>query len=282
MRIFRDNYYCLIAGLPDLLLDEGKVHFTLREFRNSLPNEVSGHDYKLTNLIFLRYDNQNLLNLLGKKEEPHHDLGNYSAEMLEDETREPTGKLPGYMAEFIRSYHEKSPVYPELSWENQLETLFYDYLIETRNDFLKDWFIFDLNLNNVITALNCRKFKIPVENHLIGNNPVTEAIHRSNSRDFGLSAAFDQIEYVLNAFENTNLTVREKQLDMLRWNWLDDHTFFHYFTIEKVISFLIKLQITERWLFMDKTAGKEIFVKLLADLGKSYELPEEFTLRKKF
>lgn len=282
MKFIKNNYYCLIAGLPDLLIDEGKIHFTLREFRNDLETELSKDDYELVLMLFRSFDNQNILNSFHKTNEPHHDFGTIDANQIDDEIKEPSKNLPDYLVKFINSFNEKNPLSGELSWENQLETLYFQHLLETENDFLRDWFSFSLDLKNILTALSCRKYKIPVENHLIGNNYVVESILRSNSRDFGLSSGFDQIESILNAFENNNLIEREKQIDYIRWNWLEDNTFFHYFTIEKVLSFVIKLQITERWLNLDKAIGKEIFVKLLGDLGKSYELPEEFSLRKKF
>lgn len=282
MKLIRNNYYCLIAGLPDLLIDEGKVHFTLREFKNDLKNELSKDDYELVLLLFRPYDNQNLLNQLLKTNLPHLDLGAFEAILLDDEIKEPSKVLPDYLTQFIISFKERNPLYPDLSLENQLETLFYNDLLKNDNEFLRNWFEFELNVKNIMTALNCRKYRIPVENHLIGSNSVVESIIRSNSRDFGLSSEFGFIDAVLNAFENHDLPEREKQLDLLKWSWLDDNTFFHYFTIEKVLSFVIKLQITERWLFLDKAAGKEIFIKLLGDLGKSYELPDDFSLRKKF
>ena len=60
----KQNYYYLIAGLPELSLDDNKLNLTVREFRELYYPELAADDRALLDLIYLSYDNANLLSLL--------------------------------------------------------------------------------------------------------------------------------------------------------------------------------------------------------------------------
>ena len=58
------NYYCLVAGLPDLSLEDGKLNYTVANFKSEIYSELSEKDRKLIDLFYLKFDNANLLKLL--------------------------------------------------------------------------------------------------------------------------------------------------------------------------------------------------------------------------
>ena len=60
--------------------------------------------------------------------------------------------------------------------------------------------------------------------------------------------------------------------------YLDEKITFKYFSMEVVISYAIKLSITEKWINLDKKSGEEMFNKLLKDLETSFQFPDEFNL----
>jgi hypothetical protein len=69
---------------------------------------------------------------------------------------------------------------------------------------------------------------------------------------------------------------REKKIDLLKWNWMEDNTFFNYFTIEKIFVFLMKLEMIERWISLDKEKGNEMFRQLIGQLKDEVQIPQEF------
>jgi hypothetical protein len=70
---------------------------------------------------------------------------------------------------------------------------------------------------------------------------------------------------------------REKKVDMLKWKWLEDESFFHYFTIERIFVFLMQLEMIERWVTLDKEAGEKTFRELVKGMKKgSVSALEEF------
>lgn len=270
------NYYYLVAGLQDITIDVHKLQFSQTAFREELKAHIHPDDYKLAECLFLQFDNANLLNLLLKNGKPYNERGNYNQDTLEENIKEPL-QLPGYMAQFITAFKSKEPLMPELSPENELTTLFFDQMLKQENQFLRKWFEFELNVRNIVTALLARKYEISYENQIIGTGETSEIIRKSHARDFGLGAELNYIEDLSNIIRNENIQEREKAIDDLRWKYLDDETFFEYFTIEKVLAFTIKLGISERWLGIDKEVGNEMFRKLLKELQSSYKLPETFT-----
>ena len=45
------NYYCLVAGLPDLSLEDGKLNYTVANFKSEIYPELSEKDRKLIDLF---------------------------------------------------------------------------------------------------------------------------------------------------------------------------------------------------------------------------------------
>ena len=87
--MLKRNYYYLVAGLPDILLDQKKIPFTLIELKQELQYHLHPKDYQLVEYLFLPFDNANFLNILLKKDAAFNPLGNYSESFLIEEIKEP-------------------------------------------------------------------------------------------------------------------------------------------------------------------------------------------------
>lgn len=275
--MFRRNYYYLVAGLPDIVLDQKKLSASISDFREEMKYHVHPDDFSLIELFFLPFDNINLLNLLQKNNKPFSQMGNYSQSQLEQEIKEPA-ILPSYLQKFIFAFKDDKAIFQGYSWENQLTWLYYNYVSEVRNDFIRSWFEFNLHVNNILAAFNVRKFKLSKETVYIGDNFITEALKRSSLKDFGLSNDFEYMDKLLDIDDNGNSMEKEKAVDMLKWARLDELNTFNYFTIEVLIAFIIKLFMVDRWIKLDPETGKKMFKQIINDLEKSYEFPKEFKI----
>jgi hypothetical protein len=198
-------------------------------------------------------------------------------EELEEEIRSPES-LPEYLTEFIDAYKNATPIKPGMSWENQLIHLFYGNICNDEKFFIRSWFLFEFNLKNILTGLNSRKHGTPLENEIIGDDYVAQNLKKSNERYFGLSKELDYIEPIINLFEHKDMLEREKGIDQLKWDYLDELTTFEYFSVEVLISFFIKLGIAERWVKLDKETGKIFLNKMVNELRESFVFPEEYVL----
>jgi hypothetical protein len=253
------------------------------EFKKELEENTKARDYELIEMLFLPYDNENLLHFLNETPDQFNQLGKFTANDFENEfSDDKKNILPSYMYSFYEIYKDEEQQHSQVkSWENLLTEMYFQHALKTQNRFLKQWFEFNLNIKNILTGINCRRFNFSPEKHIIGDNFISNSILKNASKDFGLDVDFPVVLDLISISEKENLLARERDLDMLRWKKIDEITLFDYFTIDVVLAFTIKLDIAYRWLLLDEEEGRKIFKQIISDLKKSFEFPKEFTLNGK-
>ena len=188
------------------------------------------------------------------------------------------GSLPPYMIKFIQDYlsQQEAGVTSDVLVEDWLSGLYYDYAMRCKNEFVSSWFEFNLNTNNVLVAMAARKYKLPIATLIVGDTEICEALKTSNARDFGLTTELEYFDQLQKISETDDLVEREKRLDQLRWKWMEDKTFFDYFSIERLYVFLLQLEIIERWISLDKEKGNQMFREIIDSLKGEVRVPSEF------
>lgn len=274
-------YYYLVAGLPDISLEDGKLSYTISDFRAESYGDLSAKDQALIDLFYLKYDHADLLSLLKDKDAVTQGKGNFSSEDLLQliasvkEGEKPDAKFPSYLYDFIAQYLAL-PADELYKAENLLASAYYAYAMKPKNPFIASWFEFNLNINNILAAFAARKYKMNVAEVIVGDTEVCEMLRTSNARDFGLSETLDYFEPLQRLVETDDLVEREKKVDQLKWKWLEDASFFHYFTVERLFVFLLQLEMIERWVLLDKEKGSELFRQMIQNLKDEVQIPEEF------
>ena len=275
------KYYCLIAGLPQISLEDGKPFYTVSSFKEELGSALTQGDQKLVDLFFLKYDNKNLLGCLRDADYKADARGSFSIgdfqevarSIKEEEPAPKKSRLPSYMTDFLEMFvasHAKGQS-GDISWEDRLSALYYAYAMKCRNKFVADWFELNLNINNMLTALTCRKYGLDKAKYIVGDNLVADALRKSTSRDFGLGDEVDYLPELQRITEENDLMVREKKVDLLKWSWLEENTFFKKFEVESVFAYLLELEMVERWATLDKAAGEKTFREIVRAMKKGSE-----------
>ncbi len=284
------KYYYLVSGLPDISLDDGKLAYTVADFRAEMEATLSAKDQKLIDLFFLKYDNANLLAYLKDPDASLDPCGRITREQFEavykalkEEEKLPKDEaIPAYHVTFIQRYlaeeqSEQKGEKAQVSWEDQLAALYYEAAMKAPNPFVAGWFELNLNINNVLTAITCRKYGFDKSLYIVGHNEIAEQIRTSNARDFGLSDAVEYLPELQRIAEETDLYARERKIDLLKWKWLEDQTFFKTFDMERVFAYLLQLEMIERWVNLDKVRGEQTFRELVGAMKKgSDHALEEF------
>ncbi len=275
-------YYYLVAGLPELTLEDSKLSYTVADFKAELYPDLSDEDRRLIDLFYLKFDNANVLKLLKDKDAAIDSRGNYSAEelaefisSLKDGDEVADAVFPSYLSTFISEYFN-TPAEDDFLHEDRLAALYYAYAMKCRNKFVSSWFAFNLTMNNVLVALTARKFKMDIAPLIVGDTEVCEALRTSGARDFGLTGEVDFLDQLVKISETEELVEREKKIDQLRWNWMEEATFFNYFTVERLFVFLLQLEMIERWISLDKEKGNQLFRSIIATLKDEVRIPAEF------
>lgn len=269
--VFEKSYTAFIAGLPEISWDDRKLSLSVHDFREQAKDFITGEDEKLLDLFFLPLDNVQVLRLLNKIEPDANLQTVYPLKQLEDEVQEPGGLLPSYLDRFIRDFKDEH-LDQEMTPENALSRMYYEYMMRTDNKLVGTYAEFSMNLKNLVTALNCRKFGRDIHREVIGDNEFALALKTSGSKDFGLSMDYPYVEKVIALMENDNLVERERGLDLLIWDFLDEAVVFEYFSIERVISFMLRLMIVERWSKMSSESGRRVFMEMVSKLKESFNV----------
>lgn len=275
------NYYYLVAGLPTLSLDDGKLSYTVENFKSEFYPSLSDKDKKLIDLFYLKFDNVNLLKLLRNKDAETDSRGNYTTDDLlllieavrQGDTREK--RFPSYLYDFVALYIQNSGEAHFMA-EEALAAAYYAYAMKCRNRFVSRWFEFSLNVNNILSAFISRKYKLEVAPRIVGDTEVGEQLRTSNARDFGLGEQLEYMEELQRIAEMDELVEREKKTDLLAWKWMENESFFNYFTVERLFVFLLQLEMIERWISLDKEKGSELFRQMIQHLKEEVQIPEEF------
>lgn len=275
------SYYCLMAGLPDISLDDTKAACSVADFKTELEEILSPSDKKLLSYFYLKYDCTNLVKLLKDSESEISPLGNYSQEQYKDlmvsarEMNFNVHRFPAFMSIFAREYSynkDKEGYFPE----DALALEYYKYAMKCSNRMIAEWFQLNFNITNILTALIARKNGWNVSDYILGNNNVTEMIRDNNTKDFNLSYEYDYVSDLMKIVDCEDPVEKEKRIDAFKWVWLDEQTFFDGFSIEAVFAYLCKLEMLERWSKLDVETGRETFRQIIENLRGEARVPEEF------
>lgn len=272
------NYYCQIAGLPEIAFDGSKLQFSVQQFKDEIYPSLSPADASCMNLFFLACDNANILELLRNGENARIlQCGCYTVDELHEiissakEGDKPIDGVPQYIYRFLNNYFEKEGQ-SRILWDDVLSAGYYEYASQCPNAFIAGWFAFNRNVNNILVAMAARKYKMSVADAVVGDDDIAEALRTSAARDFGLSDSVEYLEELQRINENGNLLERERQLDNMRWRWLEENSVFNYFTIERLFVFIQKISIVERWAALDAETGMQRYTSMVNELKGSAQI----------
>lgn len=276
------NYYCLMSGLPDINLEDTKMEVGIPELREELELSLSDKDKSIVFYFFLQNDCANVVKLLKNPNAEISYEGNFTMEQYVDlitsakEMNFNVHRYPAFMSEFVRSYtynNGKEGFFPE----DEILYQFYQYAIKTcPSKMVRQWYKLNLDITNILTAFLARKNGWNVSNHIQGSNEVTEMILTNNTKDFNLTAEYDYVQDLMRIVECEDPVEKEKRIDVLKWQWLEENTFFNIFSIDAVFAYLCKLNMLERWDKLDVETGQETFRQIIENLRGEARVPQEF------
>lgn len=265
-------YYYLVAGLPDLVADQPKAPLSPAAFLEELREHLHPDDFKALDYLRLPVDNNRLLSILQHQPLPEQQEGLFSTDVLQDALRDPE-PLPRYMQVFLQAYQQQEPLFPGMSWQNQLSWCYFDEALSVSSGFIQHWLQFDRDLRNLLTGISCRRHQRSTAGQLIGEYPLTTAIHNSQARDFGLGMEFPILDRILQ-WDDLAWLSREKALDAIRWHHLDDMTTFDYFSLEWLMAYFIRLGILQRWDGLHPEEGQAALRQMISNFDNSTQFQE--------
>lgn len=280
--MFKRYYHCFIAGLYDLGFDDGKSIVTLNDFRSELEEILHPDDLELASIIFLPYDNSNLIRYMAGKRDEMDALGNYTADDFDDQI-ERLGSiikvediLPAYMVDVIGDWLASEKSIDLLGAEKALIEGYYTLASESGNKFLKRWSEYEMDLNNILVLKNSMEMSLDASQQIIGSNELAEELKIISRRksDFRVPPEPDYATELFNIAGENEFLDREIKLDIAKWNYINDLIFFEYFTIDFILGYMVKLGIALRWKGLDPETGERMLKRLVEELKEGNEKRE--------
>ena len=141
---------------------------------------------------------------------------------------------------------------------DRLNAEFYQNALQHRNRFIRDWFRFDLQLRNATVAF------------------INESLGRADDQDRVLLEGMETVEFpeagaVQKVLACGDILQRERGLDELRWDKIDELTLLDSLDLELILGFVAKLKIIDRWLQLDPDAGRTLFRRFVEDIRSTYD-----------
>ena len=144
------NYYCMMAGLPDIQLSDAKPLRSIDEMKEECEQTLTPKDKKVLYFFYLKWDCRNIVRLLKNPEAELEMLGNMTAEQYQDliykrmnAVQEPVAKLA---SDIVNVYSQTSdPGYVDFILENSqaAERHFFEKMAPLRKQLCQEWFASD-------------------------------------------------------------------------------------------------------------------------------------------
>lgn len=240
------GYECLMAGLPELKAG-GEAPMTMETLLLLLEENLSEKDKPLLDLLRMKSDAPEI-------------------------------------SELVERYDDSIIDQPDW-WENARNTLseadlrtqlLYEYGLKSKNKFVRKWFAYNKDMNNVLVAAICRKHGFDVRKMIVGQGEVAEILRKNlQQKDFGLGGVIDSLQEIMSLVDIDNLMEREKRMDALRFVWLEEATLFVDFSIENVLAYYLQAEMLNRWSLLTVEQGEKVFRELVADMKKGVNLDAE-------
>lgn len=271
--MFSTEYYYLVAGLREWTLDSDTKGFDVREIVEDILDHLTSSDREAVRMLYAYYDCENLVARRNGRERINP-LGNLSVEELDQVLGERRyALLPKCVAEAVKLYVEADDeerdddVVLADSFEHALFDAYYRELASSKCKFLRAWGEFDRNLRNIAAAVAAREAGRVVADVTVGGGDVVEQLKRSSAADFGLRGELQYIDAVIAAVsDERNIVEKERKIDAIRWAEAEEIAVFDFFTIDYILSYLIKVNIVARWAMLSPEVGREMLNRLIKEL----------------
>lgn len=146
----------------------------------------------------------------------------------------------------------------------KLDRDFYIKATSHSNSFIRDYFLFDLNVRNAKVEYLNRALGRPAGKDRISlDDPESNTVF--DTGEFGEGEALAAI------LEGKDMLARERAIDDLYWEKINALTIFNYFDINAILGCIVKMHIILRWLNLDEQTGREMFKRLVDEVRGTFK-----------
>ena len=151
--------------------------------------------------------------------------------------------------------------------KDQIGLDFYKEALSHRIGFIREFFQFDLNVRNR---------KVSYLNQALGRDPEKDILKMRDpeAEENGLEPEepeFKEAGRLQAVLEGSDILSRERGIDDLYWDKIDQLTIFDYLNFDKILGVVAKMMIIRRWLILDENTGRAMFKKLVDEVRGTFK-----------
>ena len=151
--------------------------------------------------------------------------------------------------------------------KDQIGLEFYKEALSHRIGLIRDFFLFDLNVRNQ---------KVSYLNQALGRDPEKDILKMRDpeAEENGLEPEepeFKEAGRLQAVLEGSDILSRERGIDDLYWDKIDELTLFDYLNFDKILGVMAKMMIIRRWLILDENTGRAMFKKLVDEVRGTFK-----------
>ena len=144
---------------------------------------------------------------------------------------------------------------------------FYKEALANRSTFIQEFFQFDLNVRNA---------KVRYLNQALGRDPQKDVLSLADPEAEEKGIEIEEPEFKEAArlqaiLEGKDILARERGIDDLYWDKIDEITLFDYLNFSKILGMVVKMMIIRRWLLLDEEAGRVMFKRLVDEVRGTFK-----------
>ena len=150
--------------------------------------------------------------------------------------------------------------------DENLNAEFYAKALTHKDRFISEYFRFDLNVRNAKVKYLNKALGRPSDKDVLSfPEEAPQAVLDAVAEEF---EEVSDLETILNAGD---ILSRERGIDDLMWEKIDNLTTFNYFDIDTILGFITKLNIVARWYKLDEETGREMFKRLVDEVRGTFK-----------
>lgn len=144
---------------------------------------------------------------------------------------------------------------------------FYKEALAHSSAFIREFFQFDLNVRNA---------KVRYLNQALGRDPQKDVLSMADPDAEELGIEVEEPEFkeetrLQAILEGKDILARERGIDDLYWDKIDEITLFDYLNFSKILGMIVKMMIIRRWLILDEERGREMFKRLVDEVRGTFK-----------
>ena len=142
--------------------------------------------------------------------------------------------------------------------EENLTSHFYRAAFKCKNSFIRQYFALDLAIRNMKVDFISTKMERDGESYKVKVNCDLDLDEQQQQKLSGI-------------FANKNILEKEQLLDKFKWDYINSLNPYGTFNMDVILAFLAKGKLIDRWNKLDRSAGEEMFRKLVNEVRGTFK-----------